>query len=953
MLRPVDFRKANQSSRHVVLALAVVLLVLGFLPLPGFGGIANYLPLHTLLETIAIVVAAMVFTVGWHTYQGQADFRTVFVSCLFLGVAVLDFSHVLSYQGMPDFVTPSGPDKTIDFWLAARSFAAVALVAAALLPSSRAPAEFRFSLLAAVALAVIALHIVFLFFPHWVPDNFNEDTGLTRYKIGFEYVLVLLYSAAALLLWRRSVKSQRVDTLYLAVAASIMALSELLFTYYMNLFDIYNVSGHLYKVLAYIYLYRALVVSGIVTPYDHLATVNSRLRGTLDSIPDFVFEIGSDGTIYDYHSGADESELVAPPSVFVGRKMQEFIPEHAYAVCQQACADIDEYGKTSGRSYWLERDDGLHWYEIAGASIKANASQYLLLIRDVTEQRKLDAELRIASTAFLSQEGIMVTDTNLRILRVNSAFEQSSGYTQEEIKGQKPNVLQSGQHGQEFYRRMWQDIQTDGSWHGEIWNRRKNGEVYPQSVTITAVRNLAGEVTNYVADYIDTSAIKKAEEEISKLSNFDPLTGLINRRRLLALLDQEVSRSVAQRRFGALLMIDLDQFKVINDTLGHEAGDELLINVAQRLQRMVRPTDTVARYGGDEFIVALTELGGDPSRAAAMVQRMAQSILSGLEGNYWVQASDYFSSCSIGVTLFGEGAADNVELVKQVDIAMFQAKDAGGNTIRFFDPAWQAAVSERAQLLSELRDAIRHHQFELYYQPQLDVDGVLVGAEALVRWNHPVRGVVSPGDFIPLAEQNGLILALGHEIVDLGLSQLKAWQQSAHFSQLKLSINLVPEQFYEEGFAGMLIDRLSSQGIDPRFLMFEFTESTLMGNLELARLNMQRLADIGVHFAIDDFGTGYSSLTYLSQLPLDMLKIDQSFVRNIGVKSKDAAIIRTIIDMAYTLDMVVLAEGVETDDQRSFLLTHGCTLYQGYLFGRPVPAIQFEAQWAVSTVRPV
>lgn len=466
------------------------------------------------------------------------------------------------------------------------------------------------------------------------------------------------------------------------------------------------------------------------------------------------------------------------------------------------------------------------------------------------------------------------------------------------------------------------------------------------------MRNQAGEVTNYVGDYIDMSALKWAEEEISKLSYFDPLTGLINRTRLLMLLEHSVRRSVETQRFGALLMIDLDQFKVINDTLGHQAGDELLIRIAERLQDLVRPMDNVARYGGDEFVVVLATLGEDAGRAATTVQRMAQSILSGLEDTYRIQGSDYFSTCSMGITLFGEGAADTVELVKQVDIAMFQAKDTGGNTICFFDPAWQAAVSERAALLQELREAIREHQFELYYQPQLDVDGVLIGAEALVRWHHPVRGVVSPIEFIPLAEQNGLILALGHEVLELGLVQLKKWQQVPQYRNLKLSINLVPEQFYEEGFAKSLMALLQERGIDPTLLMFEFTESTLMDNLQLAKLNMQRLNEIGVHFAIDDFGTGYSSLTYLSELPLDMLKIDQSFVHNIGIKPKDTTIVRTIIDMAYTLDMAVLAEGVETEAQHKFLLGHGCTMYQGYLFGRPVPAAQFEADWAHCLVKP-
>ena len=454
MIKNIDYDQTRKSSRRVLIALALLLVALGFLPLPEFSGIADYLPVHSFLEVVAVVVAAMVFTVGWHTYQGRADYRTVALACLFLGVAVLDFSHLLSYQGMPDFVTPSSADKTIDFWLAARSLAALALLAAVALPSVRAPPWFRYSLLIAMAVVVAGLHILFLFYPQWAPDNFNEETGLTAYKIGFEYVLVLLYGTAAYMLWQRSADSHRVDTLLLSVAATIMAFSELLFTLYMNLFDVYNVTGHLFKVLAYIYLYRALVISGIVAPFHTLAASKSRLQATLDSITDLMFEIEADGTIIDYHSRVAHSELLAPPSVFIGKKMQEFIPAHAFAVCQQACADIDVEGKTSGHSYWLEREDGRHWYEIAGASIAVadNDPNYLLLVRDVTEQRKMDAELRIAATAFSSQEGIMITDATLRILRVNHAFEQSTGYTQNEVKGRTPAVLQSGEHDREFYQ---------------------------------------------------------------------------------------------------------------------------------------------------------------------------------------------------------------------------------------------------------------------------------------------------------------------------------------------------------------------------------------------------------------------------------------------------------------------------------------------------------------------
>ncbi|KKO12139.1 MASE3 domain-containing protein [Pseudohongiella sp.] len=689
MKKAIQYEQMRQSSRRVLVTSALLLIMLGFLPLPAFTDLTSYLPLHSFLEAVAVVVAAMVFTVGWYTYQGKADYRTVALACLFLGVAVLDFSHLLSYPGMPDYVTASGPDKTIDFWLAARSLGALALIAAVVLPVTRAPSTFRYGLLGMVALLVAGLHVLFLYFPHRVPDNFDASTGLTPFKVGFEYILVLVYGVAAYLLWQRSVASQRADTLLLSVSAAIMAFSELLFTRYMNLFDIYNVTGHLYKVVAYIYLYRALVVTGIVFPYQSVTTSRARFKATLDSIPDLMFELAPDGTIIDYHSDVSRPELLAPPESFIGRKMQEIIPDRTHETLRQACADIDASGKTSGHSYWLDRDDGVHWYEISGSRLAPENEEprHLLLIRDVTERYRSDAELRIAATAFSSQEGIMITDTDLRILRVNAAFEHSTGYTQQEVLGKTPSMLQSGQHSREFYQNMWQAIMTSGRWHGEIWNRRKNGEVYPQSVTITAVRDQAGKITNYVGDYIDMSALKWAEEEISKLSYFDPVTGLINRTRALMLLEHSVKRSVQLQRFGALLMIDLDQFKVINDTLGHLAGDELLIKISERLQDLVRPMDNVARYGGDEFVVVLTALGEESRRAATTVQQVAQSILSGLEDTYHIQGSDYFSTCSIGITLFGEGAADTVELVKQVGIALFQAKDAGGNTICFFDPA--------------------------------------------------------------------------------------------------------------------------------------------------------------------------------------------------------------------------------------------------------------------------
>lgn len=937
------FAQERKTALRVVAGLLLVLLLLPLMPVPGFSQLSSYLALHTLLESIAIVVASAVFIIGWHAYRGRASYRTVALACLFLGVAVLDFSHMLSFDGMPDYVTPSGPDKAIIFWLAARTFAACGLLCAAMLSTRVAPGATRYTLLLLVAAMLVVLHIWVLYFPALVPASFDPVTGLSNFKLVSETVLVLLYGSAAFLLWRRSENTRSTDALALAMAAALMMMSEFLFTRYSSFYDGYNVAGHIYKVIAYIYLYRALVIRGISEPYERLSALNSRLQATLDAMPDMMFEVDSTGNVVAYHSSPALGELLVPPEEFIGKNLRDFMTPQSMVTIDQAFEDIRSKGRTTGRTYCIERDDECRWYDISGAQAKDEETDghYLMLIRDVTEQHKMEAELRIAATAFSSQEGIMITDASLHILKVNRAFETTTGFSQEEVLGHTPAILQSGRHGADFYRAMWQSINETGGWRGEIWNRRRNGEVYPQSLTITAVRNAAGEVVNYVGDFIDISAIKNAEEKISRLSWFDTLTGLVNRLRFIEILELSVSRRESYDQHSALLMVDLDDFKTINDTLGHEAGDQLLIDVAQRLQRAVRHQDTVARYGGDEFVVLLAELGESSEQAATIAQVVAQTLLTTLEDRYQLKGGAHYSSCSIGATFFKSGT-DTTELLKQVDIALFQAKNKGRNIISFFDPAWQAAVSERAQLLADLRQAIGAHQFELYYQPQLDVDGGVIGAEALVRWNHPVRGVISPGEFIPLAEQNGLILALSHEILAMGLDQLQQWKNLPHCEMLKLSINLVPEQFYETGFAQELETGLRKRMVEPDLLMLEFTESTLMDNLTVARENMERLSQFGVHFALDDFGTGYSSLTYLSELPLDMLKIDQSFVRNIGVKDKDAAIVRTIIDMAYTLNMTVLAEGVETDAQRRFLLSHGCTQYQGYLFGRPVPAARFE-----------
>jgi diguanylate cyclase (GGDEF)-like protein len=435
----------------------------------------------------------------------------------------------------------------------------------------------------------------------------------------------------------------------------------------------------------------------------------------------------------------------------------------------------------------------------------------------------------------------------------------------------------------------------------------------------------------------------RAEDEIKHLAFYDPLTGLPNRRLLIDRLHQAFASSARSGREGALLFIDLDNFKEINDTLGHDIGDLLLQHTAQRLESCMREGDTVARLGGDEFVVMLEDLSKRPIEAATQTEAVGEKILATLGQPYQLAAHVCHSTPSIGATLFSDHNDPEEELLKRADIAMYQAKQAGRNTMRFFNPIMQDTINARASLVTELHKALENHQFHLYYQIQVDSSNRPLGAEALLRWLHPERGLISPTQFIPLAEEIGLILPIGLWVLDTACTQLKAWEQDALTRDLILAINVSARQFHQANFVTQVQVAVQRHAINPKRLKLELTESMLLENIEDTIVTMNTLKEIGVRFSLDDFGIGYSSLQYLKRLPLDQLKIDQSFVRDIATDSSDRAIVRTIIAMAQILNLDVIAEGVETEEQRQLLMGNGCTHYQGYLFGKPVPIEQFEA----------
>ena len=549
-----------------------------------------------------------------------------------------------------------------------------------------------------------------------------------------------------------------------------------------------------------------------------------------------------------------------------------------------------------------------------------------------------DAALRIAATAFGSQQAMLVTDANKRILQVNQAFITITGYSAAEAWGQNPSMLKSGRQDRAFYAAMWERIVLQGTWAGEIWNRRKSGEEYPQWITITAVLDASGRVTHYVGTFADHSAHYAADELIQSLAYQDLLTGLPNRLLLTDRLTQAMAACSRHQRIGAMLMLDLDDFKTLNDTHGHFQGDLLLVQVAERLRDNVREGDTVARLGGDEFAMILEELSEDADAAAREAQAIGEKIRLAISEVYQLGKHAYHCTSSVGVTLFGGGAFETVDgPLRRADMAMYQAKAVGRNSLRFFDPQMQAEAASRTEMLADLREALQGGQFLLHYQPQVASGRGLVGAEALVRWQHPRRGLVSPGEFIGLAEETGLILPLGLWVLETACKQLACWSTQADMAHLTVAVNVSARQFHQTEFVAQVLSVLAATGANPNQLKLELTESLLIADVEDVIGKMRDLKRLGVRLSLDDFGTGYSSLTYLKRLPLDQIKIDQSFVRELLTDPNDAAMAHTIVTLGHNLQMEVIAEGVESAEQHDVLSAMGCDVFQGYYFGRPGP----------------
>ena len=599
-------------------------------------------------------------------------------------------------------------------------------------------------------------------------------------------------------------------------------------------------------------------------------------------------------------------------------------------------------GDFSEERHYRRQDGSLFWALVSGCALDPlrPGEGSIWVYADITARKEAEEKLRLSATVLEHiADAVMVVDIEGVIVAVNPAFTQITGYTEAEAVGQHSSLTRSGRHDDLFYQTMWDELIASGFWRGEIWRRRKNGEIYLEWLTISAVRDTRALTTHYVGVCSDITVIKQAQEKLDHLAHHDPLTALPNRLLFHDRLQHALQRATRDEEQLAILFIDLDRFKNVNDTLGHHIGDELLQQVAAQLSARLRDGDTLARLGGDEFIVLLEKVDGQYGAT-----QVAEKLVTMFEQPFLVAGHELFVTCSVGVSLFPGDAQDLNMLIRNADVAMYQAKARGRNGYRFYAPSMTGEGIERLRLETFLRRSIEKNEIFLNYQPQVEIDtGRLVGVEALVRWNHPELGLIAPARFIPLAEDSGFINQLGKWVLDEACRQMMRWQEQG-LRVPKIAVNLSVKQFERGSIAGMVAAILAETGLEPQRLQLEVTESVIMNTGDALGF-INDLHAIGVGLAIDDFGTGYSSLAYLKQLPVQTLKIDRSFIKDISTDANDEAIAIAIIQLGKSMHLSVIAEGVETQEQAAFLLRHGCKLAQGYFYSKPVLAQDMFERW--------
>jgi diguanylate cyclase (GGDEF)-like protein/PAS domain S-box-containing protein len=667
---------------------------------------------------------------------------------------------------------------------------------------------------------------------------------------------------------------------------------------------------------------------------EKLKQGTAEIRALIDAIPDLIFTNHRDGT-YLAVNAADPALLVTSPEDFLGRKLEDVLPQPVAELFMKAIADALDLREVQELTYSLCIDQREVFFEARVVAITQET--VMSMVRDTTERKKAEDTLRRSANVFThAREGIMITTAQGVITDINEAFTLVTGYSRDDVLGRTPHLLNSGRQSREFYDAMWHTLHERGHWSGEVWNRRKNGEVFAEIQNISAVCNDKGEVVEYVSLFSDITAIKLQQQQLEHMAHYDILTGLPNRILLADRLQQAMAQSLRRGQSVVVAYLDLDGFKAVNDAHGHDTGDQLLIAVTDHMKQVLRDVDTLARIGGDEFVAILVDMG-DKRAIVPMLERLLKAASQTLElGALRLQVT-----ASVGITFYPQAQeVDGDQLVRQADQAMYTAKLSGRNRYHIFDTAHDYSLRDHFRDIERIRLALSEHEFVLHYQPKVNMrTGTVVGVEALIRWQHPEHGLLTPSAFLPLIENDGLAIEIGQWVVDTALTQIETWQATG--LDLAVSVNVGALQLQQDNFIEHLRSRLTAHpSVKPSRLELEILETSALEDVAKVSQLIESCTQLGVTFALDDFGTGYSSLTYLRRLRVAVLKIDQSFVRDMINNAGDLAILQGVIGLAASFKRQVIAEGVETVAHGSLLLQMGCELAQGYGIAKPMPAAQ-------------
>jgi len=910
--------EVHKMSNFLSLAFASVILISVLILVNVQYG---FLLFHSLAELVCVVVGIIMFIVACNTHTHIKNYFLLYLGIGYFWVSLLDLCHLLTYEGMP-FLNISSTNVTLHFWIYARGFEAFLMLSAALFLN----VKFNPTKVFVVTFVATAL-LLYLAIYQEQPIFFIDGQGLTLAKILSEYAIIATLMFAIILYWRAEDKIIAKLKFYLILSIMLTIVAELFFTQYVSVYGLSNQIGHVFKVLSFVVIFFAFVLTMLKDPFS-LLTLTAH---SYDAIPQPAIVVDHLGIIRQANQSAKSVFNIdlEDRTHFHFSSHDQKIDVVDCEICQHL-----QLGKAMSAKVF-ENTSNRTWQLISLTPIQPSNHEtgFIQITVDVSKQIEEKRSFRLAGAIFDNlSEGILVTDENLRIVSINKAVTNITGYTKQDVLNKKPSIFASGRHDDAFYKAMWQQIHQTDQWQGEIWNRKKSGIEYPELLSIKVLRAESGEVSQYVSVFSDISQLKAVENKLRYQAHHDLLTDLPNRLMFKNHLEAAMKHCKRNQSKLALLFVDIDNFKSINDSLGHTVGDSVIISVSKHIKTILRDDDIIGRYGGDEFVILLENIESNDN-----LSYIAEKLINSLtQPIFYYENMPIFISISIGLCLFPDDANSVEQLIQYADSAMYKAKKAGKNHFVFHSSKDNDKAKRRLLLESRLREAIENNEIYIVYQPKINADTYQIsGAEALVRWNNPVLGEVYPDEFIPLAESIGVIHKLGEFVLRQALVEVGKWRKISK-RNLSVAVNFSSKQFIRGELDEVIKSALHASNLPSEALEVEITESLLLNKSKAVKTLLQSISASGVSIAIDDFGTGYSALSYLKNYPINVVKIDKSFIDGVDISNEDSILVKTIIVMAHGLGMSVVAEGVENKQQLAFFQNEQGDTVQGYYFSKPL-----------------